>query len=490
MKKSEKNQDKSLKRKDKKNQEIANEESRKRQKKNRDLKNNKSEQNPPQQVTEPEPPRKTKFKSQKKYREEIKEYEAARQRAFMARKAEERAKEEALQAQKRAEEEARLARENHKQEKRANRQVKKKKRRKALAVGGGALAGIIIICAIASAAGNSGKADDYSDYVESAEEPEYAVCEESAKETETTAEEFISLSDIPEYEDSPYVEINGNIPFFDEDDITTEAFEIYSDLDDLGRCGAAYANICEEIMPTEERGDISSITPTGWQSVQYDIIDENYLYNRCHLIGYQLAGENANELNLITGTRYLNVEGMLPFENMVADYVEETGNHVLYRVTPLFDSDNLVASGVLMEAMSVEDEGEGILFCIYCYNVQPGIIIDYATGDSCLDESETVAETTEETTTEEAETTTKAQETTTKSTQSTSKSTESTTKATNAAESTAETYTYVLNTNTKKFHYQDCRYVKQMSDENKYIYSGTRDEVIAMGYDACKVCCP
>lgn len=200
-------------------------------------------------------------------------------------------------------------------------------------------------------------------------------------------EEVASLFDatIADYSGKPYIEINGNNPYFTEEDYTTSAFEYYSDLDSLGRCGVAYANVCEEIMPTEERGEIGSVKPSGWQTIRYNgVVDGNYLYNRCHLIGYQLAGENANEENLITGTRYLNVEGMLPFENMVADYVQETGNHVLYRVTPDFEGDNLVASGVFMEAYSVEDNGDGVSFCVYCYNVQPGISIDYKTGNSSL----------------------------------------------------------------------------------------------------------
>lgn len=183
-------------------------------------------------------------------------------------------------------------------------------------------------------------------------------------------------------DEQPYIVVNNNVPYFEESDYTTKAFEEYSELDSLGRCGVAYANICEEIMPTKERGSISSIKPSGWQTKKYDTVDGKYLYNRCHLIGYQLSGENANKKNLITGTRYMNVDGMLPFENMVADYVRETNNHVLYRVTPIFDGDNLVASGVLIEAKSVEDDGEGIEFCVYCYNIQPGIEIDYMTGDS------------------------------------------------------------------------------------------------------------
>lgn len=191
-----------------------------------------------------------------------------------------------------------------------------------------------------------------------------------------------SLDTLPEYSGNPYVVVNDNTPFFTEADKTTASFEQYGELDSLGRCTTAYANVGKDLMPTEKRGSIGSVKPTGWQIAKYDNVDGKYLYNRCHLIGYQLTAENANKKNLITGTRYLNVNGMLPFENMVADYIKETNNHVLYRVTPVFIGDNLVASGVLMEAESVEDNGEGILFNVYCYNVQPGIVIDYATGDS------------------------------------------------------------------------------------------------------------
>jgi len=191
-----------------------------------------------------------------------------------------------------------------------------------------------------------------------------------------------SLDTLPEYSGNPYIVVNDNTPFFTEADKTTASFEQYGELDSLGRCTTAYANVGKDLMPTEKRGSIGSVKPTGWQTAKYDNVDGKYLYNRCHLIGYQLTAENANKKNLITGTRYLNVNGMLPFENMVADYIKETNNHVLYRVTPVFIGDNLVASGVLMEAESVEDNGEGILFNVYCYNVQPGIVIDYATGDS------------------------------------------------------------------------------------------------------------
>lgn len=192
----------------------------------------------------------------------------------------------------------------------------------------------------------------------------------------------VSLEDIPAYSGEPYVILDDNWPDFDAEDLTTEPFELYSELDYLGRCGMAYANICLEIMPTEPREEIGQVKPIGWHTAKYECVEGKYLYNRCHLIGYQLAGENANKQNLITGTRYMNVDGMLPFENMVDSYVEETGNHVLYRVTPIFDGGNLVASGVQMEALSVEDEGEGLCFNVYIYNVQPGVSIDYATGDS------------------------------------------------------------------------------------------------------------
>ena len=192
----------------------------------------------------------------------------------------------------------------------------------------------------------------------------------------------VSPVDVPPYSGQPYVVLQENQPDFYLTDLTTEEFEWYSDLDELGRCGTAYANISRYTMPTEPREEIGIVKPSGWQSVQYDFVNGGYLYNRCHLIGFQLAGENANEKNLITGTRYMNTEGMLPFENMVAWYVEDTGNHVLYRVTPVYEGADLVARGVRMEAMSVEDEGEGVCFHVFVYNVQPGVVIDYATGDS------------------------------------------------------------------------------------------------------------
>lgn len=204
-------------------------------------------------------------------------------------------------------------------------------------------------------------------------------------EEEKTVEIYTDFSffpSIPEYSGSAYSVINNNIPFFSEEEYTLTSFESYSELDYLGRCQTAYANLCIDTMPTEKRGSIGQIKPTGWHTVKYDFISGKYLYNRCHLIGYQLSAENANRQNLITGTRYLNTEGMLPFENMTADYIKETGNHVLYRVTPVYDGENLLADGVLMEAYSVEDGGDGICFNVFCYNVQPGVEIDYKTGDS------------------------------------------------------------------------------------------------------------
>jgi len=201
---------------------------------------------------------------------------------------------------------------------------------------------------------------------------------------EAGAQGLVSTGNVPAYSGEPYVEVNNNQPGFSSKDMATESFEKYSELDSLGRCGTAFANVGTDLMPTEERGSIGQVKPTGWQSTKYDVVEGKYLYNRCHLIGYQLTAENANKQNLITGTRYLNIEGMLPFENMVADYIKETGNHVLYRVTPVFGGDNLVADGVQMEAYSVEDEGDGICFNVFAYNVQPGVEIDYATGESWL----------------------------------------------------------------------------------------------------------
>lgn len=205
------------------------------------------------------------------------------------------------------------------------------------------------------------------------------------KDSDSATQSLDNLKDHAAYNGEPYVELNDNVPnFTTREKNNTKAFENYHRLDALGRCGTAYANICKELMPTEKRGAIGMVKPSGWNTVKYDVVDGKYLYNRCHLIGFQLAGENANKKNLITGTRYLNVDGMLPFEDEVADYVKDTNHHVLYRVTPVFKGDNLVAEGVEMEAYSVEDKGKGICFHVFVYNVQPGVTIDYATGESRL----------------------------------------------------------------------------------------------------------
>ena len=286
-----------------------------------------------------------------------------------------------------------------------------------------------------------------------------------------------SLREIPAYSGTPYTEVNGNKPYFTEAELTTQSFETYSELDSLGRCGMAYANVGQDLMPTEPRGEIGAVKPSGWHLVKYDNVDGKYLYNRCHLIAYMLAAENANPQNLITGTRYLNVQGMLPFETKVCDYVKNTGNHVLYRVTPIFDGDNLLADGVLMEAYSVEDAGEGICFCVFAYNVQPGIGIDDATGDNWAESSgtyqSTEASVAEETPAPQPETDTAVQ----------------ITPELSAPQETQQT-TYVLNTNTMKFHYPTCSSVDDMKEKNKQIYTGSRDEVINMGYVPCKRCNP
>ncbi len=269
--------------------------------------------------------------------------------------------------------------------------------------------------------------------------------------------------EIPAYAGQAFVALNGNIPFFTEAELTTTSFEYYSPLDALGRCGVTYACIGTDIMPTEERGNIGQIKPTGWHTVKYEGVDGKYLYNRCHLIGYQLTGEKANEQNLITGTRSMNVDGMLPFENMVADYVKETGNHVLYRVTPIFEGDNLLATGAEMEAMSVEDEGDGILFHVFVYNVQPGIVINYADGSSAV--GVPVAQPSVE-------------------------QIESEVVVTPPVVEKVVERDYILNTNSKKFHYPSCSSTKKIKDKNRREYTGTREELIAQGYDSCGNCKP
>lgn len=269
----------------------------------------------------------------------------------------------------------------------------------------------------------------------------------------------------------PYEVLQDNEPeFTDKEKKSTKAFERYSSLDSLGRCGVAFANICKEIMPTGKRGEIGQVKPSGWHTVKYDTVDGKYLYNRCHLIGYQLAGENANERNLITGTRYLNVEGMLPFEDKVADYVKETGNHVLYRVTPEYEDDELVARGVQMEGYSVEDQGEGICFNVFVYNVQPGIAIDYATGDS-----------------EQSDDTGDASVNQQSGEQQKSDAGEG---LNQAAEEDATKQEYVINKNTKKFHEPSCSSVKDTLAKNRKTVTESRDRLLEQGYEPCGKCKP
>ncbi len=261
-----------------------------------------------------------------------------------------------------------------------------------------------------------------------------------------------ALSEVPKYSGKPYVKIHNNKPYFKKAEYTTKSFEKYRKLDKYSRCRVATACVGKDLMPTEPRGSIGMIKPSGWHTVKYDCVDGKYLYNRCHLIGWQLTAENANERNLITGTRYLNVIGMLPFENQIADYVKRTDNHVLYRVTPIFKKKELVARGVLMEAYSVEDKGRGVKFCVYCYNVQPQIKITYSNGNSRLIGGGAGQESDD-------------------------------------SRSNAKS-TYILNTNTKVFHRPTCASVKRMAARNKQSYTGSRKVLIGKGYAACKVCKP
>lgn len=293
------------------------------------------------------------------------------------------------------------------------------------------------------------------------------------------------------YNNEPYEVIHDNEPEFTEKEKkNTKAFEEYAPLDSLGRCGVAFANICKEIMPTEKRGAIGQVKPSGWHTVKYDIVDGKYLYNRCHLIGYQLAGENANEKNLITGTRYLNMEGMLPFEDQVADYVQDTGNHVLYRVTPQYEGDNLVAEGVQMEGYSVEDQGEGICFNIFAYNVQPGISIDYKSGDSEQTETgENVQGGAGGANLSEDGQTQQATGNKTPKNKKAEKSNDMD-EVSGEGKTDAEKKEYIINTNTKKFHDPSCSSVKDTLAKNRKAVTESRDILVQQGYEPCKKCKP
>ena len=279
-----------------------------------------------------------------------------------------------------------------------------------------------------------------------------------------------AVSGIPSYSGNVSIQVNNNIPVFSDNEITTVSFEKYGTFDSLGRCTTAIACVGVDIMPTEERGSIGSVKPTGWNQNKYPgIVNSSppYLYNRCHLIGYQLTGENANERNLITGTRYFNVEGMLPYENKIAYYVKATGNHVMYRVTPVFEGTNLLCSGVQMEAYSVEDHGKGVSFNVFCYNVQPGVEIDYSDGSNRLDEGFAITGGNG------------SQEVITRSSPSENATTQETCST-----------SYVANTNTKKFHYSSCSSVSDMKEKNKLYFDGTREALINQGYVPCKRCNP
>ena len=319
------------------------------------------------------------------------------------------------------------------------------------------------------------------------QEPQSAPAEDTnQQETEAVGENrpvtddgVLSYRDVPAFEGNPYVYVNDGEPMFtDEQRAAETGYERYGELDELGRCTAAFAVVGPETQPTEKRGSIGEGRPSGWQMAKYDFVEGKYLFNRCHLLGYQLTGENANERNLITGTRYLNVQGMLPFENAVADYVDATGNHVLMAVMPVFEGSELVARGVHMMAESVEDGGEGVAFNVFCYNVQPGVVIDYGTGESMLEEDATPlpdvsgAESAPDTASEGAG----AGEASEKG-------------ATGSAEGKGTTE-YVLNTNSKKFHLPSCSSVDQMSPKNREDVEDTRENLIAKGYDPCKRCNP
>lgn len=271
--------------------------------------------------------------------------------------------------------------------------------------------------------------------------------------------ESARLSKVPEYTGKDFEIINNNIPLFSDEYLSSQSYEFYGDLDSLGRCTVGIANISKDIMPTEKRGSIGMIKPSGWHLDKYDFVDGKYLYNRCHLVGYQLSGENANEKNLITGTRYMNIGRMLDIENQVAEYCRTSNNHVLYRVTPIFVGNELVARGVLMEAKSCEDNGHSICLCVFCFNVQPNVTIDYATGNNNLNGTAT--------TTQKPAATTKASATT---------------------QGNSTTVYVILNTNTKKYHEASCSSVSKIKAANKQEYRGTIDALIAQGYSPCKIC--
>lgn len=323
----------------------------------------------------------------------------------------------------------------------------------------GFLTGLLLILSVClTSCGNQGQTDSGKDSnIQSG--TKVAAEDHSAEEKGSDSESYVTVDDVPAYSGEPYVEVNDNQPEFTEEELTTVSYEDYSELDELGRCQSAEACIGQDLMPTETRESISSVKPTGWKNKSYDTVDGGYVYNRCHLIGFQLTGENANEENLITGTRYMNVEGMLPFEDEVAAYIKETDNHVMYRVTPVFEGDDLIASGVQMQAESVEDDGAGISFNVYVYNVQPYVVIDYRTGENW--EGDEIAE-------PEGKWA----------------------DGTEAEPSDTKEQMYILNKNTKKFHKPECSGAKKIKAKNKGEYTGSRQTLIDEGYEPCGNCNP
>ena len=323
----------------------------------------------------------------------------------------------------------------------------------------GFLTGLLLILSVClTSCGNQGQTDSGKDS-NTQSGTKVAAEDHSAEEKGSDSESYVTVDDVPAYSGEPYVEVNDNQPEFTEEELTTVSYEDYSELDELGRCQSAEACIGQDLMPTETRESISSVKPTGWKNKSYDTVDGGYVYNRCHLIGFQLTGENANEENLITGTRYMNVEGMLPFEDEVAAYIKETDNHVMYRVTPVFEGDDLIASGVQMQAESVEDDGAGISFNVYVYNVQPYVVIDYRTGENW--EGDEIAE-------PEGKWA----------------------DGTEAEPSDTKEQMYILNKNTKKFHKPECSGAKKIKAKNKGEYTGSRQTLIDEGYEPCGNCNP
>lgn len=325
------------------------------------------------------------------------------------------------------------------------------------------------ISSLQSAVTSTASSEESISFTEAVSEDDSSVAEPNPKGTDFT------VDDIPAYTGTPSVVINNNVPFFEPNEETTDAFQHYFDLDNLGRVTLAYASLGPELLPEGERGDISSVHPTGFENESYPWIDGGggMVYNRCHLIAYMLAGQNANPKNLMTGTRYMNVEGMLPYEQQTDDYIKKTGNHVMYRVTPLFKGDDLVAQGVLMEAKSVEDKGAGLQFCVFCYNVEPGVAIDYATGLNHTDGTIAAGGVTGESSAAKPEAEQPAPQ-----------------PAAPAQDAPAAAQQYVVNTNTHKFHYPWCSSVSQMKAKNRMDVTETRDSLISQGYSPCKRCNP